>query len=113
MKISLKDARFFDRKDFNGNLYIEKDDGKGFNALLVTCLTRHYKTRLIGASRLYLVLEGNGTFTIDDKKESAEPYDFFLISDGQAYEYEGAMKLFEFNVPGTDPSNEERLETAS
>jgi hypothetical protein len=109
MKIPLKDATFFDRKDFTGNLYVEKKDGEGFNALLVDCVTHHYKTKLTGAVRAYLVLEGNGTFTINGKKEAAEKYDFFLISSGDTYEYEGAMKLFEFNVPGTDSNNEEKL----
>jgi hypothetical protein len=110
MKISLKEAAFFDRADFTGNVYVGKEKAKGFNALFVTCITRHYKTKLQGAARAYLVLEGSGTFTIDGKKEPAEQYDFFLISDGQIYEYEGSMKLFEFNVPATDSGNEEKME---
>jgi hypothetical protein len=109
MKISLAQAEFFDRTAFTGNVYVSKNDAKGFNALLVDCLTDHYKTKLSGASRAYLVLEGEGTFTINRKEETAEKYDFFLISDGDEYEYKGAMKLFEFNVPATDSSNEERF----
>jgi hypothetical protein len=36
MKISLKDSAFFDRVDFNGNVYVDKKDARGFNALLVS-----------------------------------------------------------------------------
>jgi len=110
MKISLRDTTYFDRDAFNGNLYVEKKDDKGFNALLVHCLTRHYKTRLKSATRMYLVLEGVGTFTINDDKQDAVKDDFFIISDGDTYEYEGEMKLFEFNIPATDNSNEEKLD---
>lgn len=110
MKIPLSQARFFDRQAFTGNVYIGKEHGKGFNALLVDCLTRHYKTRLKGSVRAYLVLGGSGSFTINGMKEAALPYDFFLISDGDEYEYEGSLKLFEFNVPATDSSNEEKLD---
>ena len=59
--------------------------------------------------RAYLVLEGTGTFTINGIEEIAEQYDFFLISDGDVYEYMGKMKLFELNVPATDSSNEEKV----
>ena len=110
MKTSRKDARHFDREGFSGDIYVGKEDQKGFNALLVDCVTRHYKTKLTGAIRMYLVLEGSGTFTINDKKEIVERFDFFVISSGDVYEYEGKMKLFEFNVPATDSSNEEKLE---
>lgn len=112
MKIALNQATFFDRGDFCGKVYVEGEAKKGFNALLVECVTRHYKTRLKNAVRGYLVVEGSGTFTINDKKETAEPFDLFVISDGDVYEYEGKMKLFEFNVPATNSSNEDNLEQA-
>ncbi len=109
MKIALSQTTFFDRTDFTGNVYVTKDDEKGFNALLVDCLTDHYKTKLTGATRVYLVLQGKGRFTINGATEEAEPHDLFVISDGDVYEYAGAMKLFEFNVPGTDSTNEEKI----
>jgi hypothetical protein len=109
MKLSLAQAEFFEREGFNGNVYIKKADNKGFNALLVNCITNHYRARLKNATRAYLVLEGKGSFVVNEKEYSAEPYDFFLISDGDIYEYHGQMKLFELNVPATDRKNEERL----
>ena len=109
MKISLSETAFFDRGDFTGNVYVAKDEGKGFNALLVDCLKGHYKTKLKNATRVYLVLQGKGTFMINGETKEAQVHDLFLISDGDTYEYAGAMKLFEFNVPGTDSANEEKI----
>ena len=110
MKIPLSDERLHDKGAFKARFYTEKKDRSDFNALLVDCITRHYKTRLKGAARMYLIVEGTGSFTINGKKEDADQYDLFIISDGDEYEYKGEMKLFEFNVPATDSSNEENLE---
>src|SRR3989344_2938270 len=109
MKISLTQTEFFDRGEFSGNLYVAKNQKEAFNALLVHCVTGHHKTKLTGAARMYLVLEGEGTFTINDRTETAAKNDLFIIGDGDVYEYEGKMELFEFNVPATDSSNEEKL----
>lgn len=110
MKISLNQTEMHDLKDFIARFYVTKNDNKEFNALLVRCKTRHYRTKLKNATRLYFVVEGNGEFIIDNHKESAEVYDLFIIHDGQIYEYSGVMKLIEVNVPATDGDNEEKLE---
>ncbi|TSC86226.1 MAG: hypothetical protein G01um10148_732 [Parcubacteria group bacterium Gr01-1014_8] len=110
MKISLKETEAFDRGEFKGNLYTQKKDNKGFNALLVDCLTGHYKTRLKGAARVYFVLEGSGMFTINGGSTEVEQYDLIILESGDEYSYKGSMKLFEFNVPATDASNEEKLD---
>ena len=109
MKIPLSDDRLHDKGAFKARFYVEKKDRADFNALLVECVTGHYKTKLKNAARVYLVIEGNGTFTINGTRENAEPYDLFIISNGDIYEYHGEMKLFEFNVPATDSSNEEKI----
>ena len=110
MKISLKQTNSFDKGDFKGNIYVAKKGGKKFSALLVECITRHYKTRIKGVSRMYLVIEGTGTFTINEQKSTVGPNDFLIVSDGDTYEYEGKMKLFEFNIPAADETNQENLE---
>lgn len=110
MKISLKDTKFFDRNTFTGQRYVETKEGRGFNAILVTSIVGHEKVRLTGATRMYFIIEGTGTFTINGVEQSAEPNDFFLIESDDVYEYKGAMKMFHFNVPGTDSSNEEKLD---
>jgi len=59
---------------------------------------------------MYLVIKGEGTFVIDDKEYEIKPYGLFIISDNQAYEYSGKMKMIEINIPATDSSNTERME---
>ena len=110
MKISLSETSFFDKKDFTGNVYVGKDKRMAFNALLVDCIVGHYKTKLSRATRVYLVMAGHGTFTINEAKHTAEEYDLFIINADDTYEYNGAMKLFEFNIPATDESNEEKIQ---
>ena len=109
MKIPFQKTELHDKGAFKAHFYVGKKDRPDFNALLVDCVTDHYKTKLNGAARVYFVIEGSGTFTINEKTESAERYDLFIIVDGDTYAYEGSMKLFEFNVPATDGSNEEKM----
>jgi len=110
MKIPLSKTTAYDLKDFVAKFFVEKKDGRGFNALVVECETSHYKTRITGATRMYFVIEGLGEFTINDEHMSAEPNDFFIIEDGDTYEYKGKMRLFEFNVPATGIENEEKVD---
>lgn len=112
-RISIEDARHFGRDGYSGDIFVEKDSGLGFNALLVDVYGRHYRTRIKGAARNYFVVKGQGTFTIDGKKEEVTPGDLFVITDSLDYEYEGNMTLLEFNVPATDSSNEINLDEQS
>lgn len=110
MKIPLNKTEVIDKKEFVARFYVNKADEKPFNALFVESIIGHYKTKLKNAARLYFVVEGNGSFTIDGVREEANKYDFFLIQDVQIYEYSGKMKLIEVNVPATGSSNQERLD---
>lgn len=110
LKISLKDSEYIDKGEFGVQFYATKEDGLPFSALMVDVKGRHYLTKMKGASRIYLVTEGKGTFILDDKEESAEKGDLFVIKDGHKYEYTGNMKLFEINIPGTDQTNQENLD---
>lgn len=106
-KISLSQTKHFDKDGFSGDIYV---DAKDYNALLVDVHGRHYKTGMKGATRNYLVIEGNGAFTIDGKTHQVKKGDLYIIPDGHNYEYEGEMKFFEFNVPGTNDSNQINLD---
>jgi mannose-6-phosphate isomerase-like protein (cupin superfamily) len=109
-KISLKDTNFFDAGGFSGQEYITPDMKVGFNALLVTVKDRHPRKRMVDTTRCYFVVEGTGTFTLDDQVHEVVPGDLFVISPGHEYEYKGAMKLFEFNVSSDNSFKDEVLE---
>ena len=108
MKISPKDAVVKDRGAFVANVHI--GDRQDFNFLTVEVKGRHPLTRMHGATRTYHVVEGEGTFDIDDQHYDARPGDTFVIGDGHRYTYEGCMRLAEFNVPATTRENSERLD---
>jgi len=107
MKISLSQTEVHDKKDFIAKFYVTKSKNPNFNALLVECITGHYKTKLKNATRIYFIIEGHGTFTINGLTEKAEMHDCFIITANEIYSYEGKMKLIEVNVPATDKENEE------
>lgn len=102
MIIRLKDTDRLDRDDFYGQVYIPSEAKKGFNALLVTVDGRHLKKRIVDATRLYYVVKGSGTFTIDDGEQKVAENDLAVIQSGQTYGYQGNMTLLEVNI---SPSN--------
>lgn len=54
------------------------------------------------AKRVYLVISGEGLFTVDDVVHQAVKDDLYIIEPGSKYKYEGEMELFEFNVSPTN-----------
>lgn len=103
--ISLRAAKHFDREGFSGNRYVEPEDGVGYSALHVEVHGKHPRKKMVGATRSYMVLEGEGTFTLNCETFKIKKGDLFIVPDGAEYEYEGNMELFEFNVPGTTSAN--------
>ena len=64
-KISLNETNFFDAGGFSGQEYITREMEAGFNAVLVNVTGRHPRKRMINTTRVYLVIEGTGTFVLD------------------------------------------------
>ncbi len=110
MKISLDQTQAKDKGEFLARFYLTKEQSDDASVIFVECRTRHYKTKMKGAKRMYFILGGSGSFIINEKQETANPYDLFIISNGETYEYSGAMKMLELNVPATDSSNYEKLD---
>ena len=110
MIIRLKDTARFDRDDFYGQVYVPSEAKKGFNALLVMLDGRHPKKRMVDATRLYYVVKGSGTFTIDDAEQKVAENDLAVIQSGQKYSYQGRMTLLEVNISPTNSFKGELLE---
>jgi mannose-6-phosphate isomerase-like protein (cupin superfamily) len=111
MKIQLKDAAIKDKGDYVAKFFLNKTQSEDVSIIFVECRRRHYKTMMKGAKRMYFILDGTGTFTINDKTEQIARHDLFVITDGETYEYEGQMNMLEINVPATDKSHYENLES--
>lgn len=104
-KISFEQTERFDREGFSGNHYVKPEDGLGYSALAVDVHGAHPLKQMVGATRSYFVIEGTGTATLNGVKQDLKQGDLFIIPDGGQYEYQGQMKLWEFNVPGTTSAN--------
>lgn len=109
-KVSLSETSVFQKDGFSGQVYIDKEKCAGFNALLVTVNGRHPMKKMIDTTRNYYVVEGSGSFTLDNKSYQVGEGDLFVIGAGHTYEYEGTMKLFEFNVSSDNSFKDEVLE---
>ena len=88
----------FDREGFSGDVYVNDEQNKGFNALRVSVNGKHPQKKMLDHTRVYLVISGSGTFTIDNKSQEVQIDDLYIIEPGSEYRYEGKMELFEFNI---------------
>lgn len=97
--MKIEKTTHFDKEGFSGDVYISKEEKKGFDALLVTVHGKHPLKKMIDTTRVYFVVSGEGKFFINNETFSAKKNDLFLIEPGDQYGYEGEnMNLFEFNI---------------
>ena len=94
----INETTHFDQDGFSGDVYVSDENKKGFNALRVSVHGKHPEKIMLEAKRIYLVISGEGLFTIDDVVHQAVRDDLYVIEPGSKYKYEGQMELFEFNV---------------
>lgn len=109
--ITFNETEGFDRGDFQGQIYVPKDDQLGFNALAVFVKGRHPRKRMgENTTRTYLVVDGEGSFNLDGEAQTVGKGDLVTIPPGHEYEYQGEMTLFEFNVSPDNSFTDEKLE---
>lgn|GEM_PF-1224704 len=97
--VSLNDAAHFDREGFSGDILLDKLIVSGVNALRINVDGKHPRKRMLpGTTRIYFVIDGTGTFTLNDDTKEVTPGDLYVIPPLNEYEYEGTMTLFEFNA---------------
>ncbi|MEM6998135.1 MAG: hypothetical protein AAF413_04460 [Patescibacteria group bacterium] len=101
----------FEREGFSGDWYIRSDEAKGVNALMIHVHGRHPAKRILeGNTRHYVVLNGEGTFSLNGVIHDVKEGDMITIEPGGEYEYQGNMRLFEFNISPNNTFGDERLE---
>lgn len=98
VRIPLAKTKPYERIGFKAFPYIDVLQDLGFNALRIQVHDERSEVKVIGATRVYLVLEGIGSFTLNGEKHWAEEGDLFVVPGGETYKYDGKMTLFEFNV---------------
>lgn len=98
-KVTVDEAERFERPGFQGFIQVPTERGLGFSALTIWVNGEHPRKRIVEGTRTYYVVEGNGTFTLDDEVHTVGEGDLFVIPEGGEYNYEGEMALFEMNIP--------------
>lgn len=96
--MKIEKTQHFEREGFSGDFYVSNSEKKGFNALRVAVHGKHPRKKMVDTTRVYFVIDGKGTFTINETTYDCNKNDLFVIESGDAYEYQGEMNLFEFNV---------------
>ena len=108
--ITLKDTEHFERDWFSGDIYIWKNQEKGFTALRITVNWKHPRKEMKwDTTRTYFVISGSGTFTIDWQSKEVADGDFIIIQPWHRYEYQGKMILFENNISATNSFKDELI----
>jgi len=106
MIFSLSNAQKFPRDGFTAYVYNNKDQCSAMETVYVDCFKDHEKVYVKNCHRLYFVIEGAGTFTINDKTSQVKQNDVIIIEPMVPYSYQGKMKLFEVNSPATGEGDE-------
>jgi mannose-6-phosphate isomerase-like protein (cupin superfamily) len=110
MLFKLSNAKEVQEEGFTAFLYNLKSDFPSFNTVYVDCHKFHEEVYVKRSHRIYFVIEGSGTFTVDRKKNKTQKNDVIVIEPMTKYSYKGKMKLFEVNFPATNSEDEVKTE---
>lgn len=109
MKFTVKTGYKFDRGDVKGFSYNTKEQFNRMSAAKFVCKGKHPSMKSLNSDRLYLILEGKGTFVIDNKKIIVKKNEVVVIPRNTPYRYFGDMECFLVHSPAFDREKEVRL----
>jgi ethanolamine utilization protein EutQ (cupin superfamily) len=61
------------------------------------------------STHMWFIIEGTGTFVIDDEKVVAGPKDLVVVPPNKRIHYFGSMKMLLCTTPAFDPANEHHV----
>ncbi len=101
LKFTLEDAPPLGRDSVSGRIYSTTADFDRLSAVRIETRegVRHGLIKNIACDRLYLVLSGHGTFSIDGECIAVEETDLLIIPRGTPYDYWGRMSLLLVHAP--------------
>ena len=79
MKFSLKDAKEIGWEGFKAWVYNTSEDFSNLSGLYIELSSERGKVKSTKCDRAYVILEGKGTFTINDKDISVEKMDLVIV----------------------------------
>ena len=110
MFFELKNTEEIVKDGFTAYRYNLKEEISEFTSLFVDVDGAHDKEYVKTSHRLYFVVQGNGKFWVGGKEKTVRQYDVIAIPPMTAYYYDGKMKLFEINFPGTGPEDSVKVD---
>ena len=113
MKFTKEKAFKFGWEGLEGWAYNSKEDFPNANAVYFEVTGKHGKVKSTKSDRVYLVLDGQGEFIIDEEVIPVEKSDVIIVPKNTPYDYRttsGTLKLFLVHCPAFDPEAEVKLE---
>ncbi len=113
MKFVLNRAFKFGWEGLKGRAYNSKNDFSNASTAYFEVTGRHGKTKTTKSDRIYLVLDGQGEFIIDEKIIPIEKTDVVIVPKNTPYDYKavkGTLRLFLVHCPAFNPESDIKLE---
>lgn len=113
MKFSIKDGRDFGWDGLKAKAINSKDDFANASAAYFEVTGSHGKVKTEISDRIYLVLDGEGEFTIDGQPTLVHKDDVVIVPKNTPYDYRAVndtvLKLYLVHTPAYDPEFERKL----
>ena len=110
MKFTLEKAKQFGWDGIKGFEYSNKDDFTNASVAYAEVTGRHGKIKNIKSDRVYIVVEGEGEFILDDEAISVKKMDAIIVPKNTPYDYHGNMKIFLVDMPAFTPDADIKLD---
>jgi mannose-6-phosphate isomerase-like protein (cupin superfamily) len=88
---------------------ISKEQFPRADAAILTISGRHGLTKTTLSDRLYFIVAGSGTFTVNDETASVGCNSVVVIPKDTPYDFDGKMSAIVFSTPAFDPEYEVAL----
>ncbi len=102
MKFQLQNASEFGRDELKVKAYNSRNEFPHLSASMLEINGRHGRSQSLLSDRLYLILEGKGTFTVGDDTVQVAPFDVIIVPRGATYDCEGTLRIFMVHAPAYD-----------
>ena len=104
-KYSLPEKKSFETEDILGFAYSDANNNPNVEAMRIIADGHSGKATTGDYDRVYLVLFGEGEFTVGEETFSVVKDDVVVLPKNTNYEYRGSMELFEVNAPAYPVEN--------
>jgi mannose-6-phosphate isomerase-like protein (cupin superfamily) len=109
-KYTLNTDKQVGRPTVRGYGYNSKADFERLSCGVFTTNSRHGLIKNVRSDRLYLILEGEGEFTVGNQTFAVKQDDVVIVPRSTPYDYQGQLKVFLVHSPANDDEADISLE---